>query len=284
MGSAYSFDFAHPSAPPGAVEIVIESDDWCGMEACTGRTFDRHQDKPSFVTMTDREWTTFTHTIHGYVKCYKPENMGFLILILLPIGAVANMFMRGDDECDSRNCGLPFGSMFFFVMAIIGFIFATTTMRRINMAIDAKIDEVCHANTSGSTLFQFQTRWTNVCKPRGARTYRAIVIAPGPSAGSPAVAPTAAGVAVPPSGVAIPTGVVVTVAVQPATTRIRVTCPPGQGAGDSITVQAPSGGPYTVTVPEGVQSGALFDVELPAAPPLVVEGQVVAGPAAAEAI
>ena len=35
------------------------------------------------------------------------------------------------------------------------------------------------------------------------------------------------------------------------------------------------------TVPEGVQSGALFDVELPVAPPLVVEGQVVAG---AEAI
>ena len=54
-----------------------------------------------------------------------------------------------------------------------------------------------------------------------------------------------------------------------AGTQMAVTCPPGCGAGDTVAIATPSGQQVQVQIPTGVVTGQVFNVQLPAAPPVV---------------
>ena len=45
--------------------------------------------------------------------------------------------------------------------------------------------------------------------------------------------------------------------------------PPGCGAGDTVAIATPSGQQVQVQIPTGVVAGQVFNVQLPAAPPVV---------------
>merc|ERR1719198_2825685 len=83
-----------------------------------------------------------------------------------------------DEETGRASASPPFGSMGFFLLSIVLFILGSTSFRKVNMAIDFRIEELCRLHTSPSASFTYVTRWTGVCKPKHARTYRALVISP----------------------------------------------------------------------------------------------------------
>lgn len=284
MGIAYSYEAPIISAHSSVV--VIESDECCTMEPCSGRHWDRALDKPDFVDMSQAEWSSFVSTMHRHVRSYKPEGWATCILLLIPIGMILNGLVRECDEETGRcEAVLPFGSMGFFLLAIVLFILGSTSFRKVNMAIDVRIEDLCRHHTSPAASFTYVTRWTGVCKPKHARTYRALIISPGGrlsarGAGAPMhLADPYGGLASPYGGspdAPIATGVAV--AAPPAMTRVRVICPAGKKEGDSISVAAPSGTEFMVVVPDGVRSGQPFDVDVPTAAPLVVTGMVVPAP------
>tara|TARA_B110001452_G_scaffold256882_1_gene250621 strand:+ start:77 stop:955 length:879 start_codon:yes stop_codon:yes gene_type:complete len=273
MGVAYSYEA--PIISARSAVVVIESDECCTMEPCTGRHWDRSLEKPDFVDMSQAEWSSFVSTMHHHVRSYKAEGWAMCILLLIPIGMILNGLVRECDEETGRcEAVLPFGSMGFFLLSIVLFILGSTSFRKVNMAIDSRIEELCSHHTSPSASFTYVTRWTGVCKPKHARTYRALVISPNTRAsGRRAVAPIPFGS--PQGGSSAPIATGVAIAMPPAMTRVRVVCPAGKRQGDSISVTAPSGTEFTVVVPDGVQAGQPFDVDVPAAPPLVVTGTVV---------
>ena len=108
--------------------------------------------------------------------------------------------------------------------------------------------------SNASATFLYQTAFTGPCKPKGARTYRALVIAPRglqmttEEVGLPNV-PVASATLVRPLAAGEPTQ--------------QVTCPASATAGDSIRITGPTGRSFEVVVPEGISGGMQFEVEAP---------------------
>lgn len=127
-------------------------------------------------------------------------------------------------------------------------------LRGRNRTVDNQIMTLCVRTSTPNATFTLQTLWTQNCKPKGARTYRALCIAP------------AAGV-VPGAVTAVPVmGTPVPVASQ-AVVNMGVTCPPGCKSGDAVQITTPSGQPMLVSVPQGVGPGQQFIVQAPNGPP-----------------
>ena len=64
-----------------------------------------------------------------------------------------------------------------------------------------------------------------------------------------------------------------------ATQRVAVKVPPGMVAGQGIQFGAPGGGTFTATIPQGVQPGGTFLVEVAAAAPPMAQAQPMFAPA-----
>ena len=64
-----------------------------------------------------------------------------------------------------------------------------------------------------------------------------------------------------------------------ATQRVAVKVPPGMVAGQGIQFGAPGGGMFTATIPQGVQPGGTFLVEVAAAAPPMAQAQPMFAPA-----
>ena len=124
MGAQYSLEYNYPSFEPGSVTVVVESDECCTMEPCTGRTFDRNLPKPDFVHLSDASWRNFVGEMHANVRSYKPESWALPILLLIPIGAILNNSVKSCNE-DGEDCVrvLPFGSMGFIFVSVMLFFF-----------------------------------------------------------------------------------------------------------------------------------------------------------------
>ena len=69
MGAALS---GRLPPPPGAVVVEIESDAFCTTDPCTGRSWPAVA-KPSFVMMSEGEWSDFVESMGVAVKRYKKE-------------------------------------------------------------------------------------------------------------------------------------------------------------------------------------------------------------------
>ena len=124
--------------------------------------------------------------------------------------------------------------------------------RSLNENVDREIDAYLLTLSGARTGANFSLirRWTGQCKPKGARTYRALCIAPGAMA-APGGVPGA------------------------PCNQLQVTAPAGTRPGDTVNVQGPNGQQLQVVIPAGVAAGQPFMVQLPAAPPVVVAGTVV---------
>ena len=154
--------------------------------------------------------------------------------------------------------------MFIGVGAHIGWAFSAIAH---NQRIDRQIDTyLLSVSQSTGATFTLQRTWTQACKPKGARTYRALIIAPGEGAGVPG---GVAGSSFSPS-LPIVSGIPM---VASASTMItmQVMTPPTSKGGDTISIHGPDGTQYQVTVPMGVGPGQAFNTQIPApAAPMAV--------------
>ena len=174
--------------------------------------------------------------------------------------------MRGIDVSDfcphapeaKEGRGGRFGIAILIQMAVIfggigSGLWWSMKARSLNENVDREIDAYLLTLSGARTGANFSLirRWTGQCKPKGARTYRALCIAPGAMAapgGVPGAAPC---------------------------NQLQVTAPAGTRPGDTVNVQGPNGQQLQVVIPAGVAAGQPFMVQLPAAPPVVVAGTVV---------
>ena len=90
---------------------------------------------------------------------------------------------------------------------------------------------------------------TGICADKGL-PYRSLWVSPGGGGGT--MGQPVAQAVVPQAG-----------------TQMAVTCPPGCGAGDTVAIATPSGQQVQVQIPTGVVVDQVFNVQLPAAPPVV---------------
>ena len=182
---------------------------------------------------------------------------------------------------------LMMGSIFGGI--IINVVIANSFARH-NQAIDNQIKDylqtVNQNEGAGGAQFALVTMWTQACKPKGARTYRAIVAAPaglpmmggamglmgaamsmmggggcgsacggGIMMGTPAPMTAVPAVGMPVS--APPTA--------PTMNSVNITVPDNMRAGDTMQVAAPDGsGVYAVQVPPGIGPGQMFVAQIPA--------------------
>lgn len=249
--------------PAGATVIEIESDDCGKCELLTGRKWDPPA-KPSFVNKSDGEWQIFQSTMKTRVKAYRRETIG--TVLILPILVFSTILFHPAFGVVSRqmeNNQDGTGIMMFMTLFGIGGGLAKFWLsRKANMQNDEKIKQLLRDMSRGSgATFVLATAWTNTCKPKGARTYRAVWIYADAAQGQ----------------LGIPMGV--QVAPQPTdASMVLVSVPVGSSAGDTLIITAPSGVTVQVTVPPGVPEGDQFQVTLPteAAPPPIVLGTIVA--------
>jgi len=174
---------------------------------------------------------------------------------------------RSWEEDDEGESGGAFGwAMLLYICSIFGgvggFIWWGTTARQRNHRIDQKVD-VYLSSLSGprtNASFSLIRSWTQTCKPKGARTYRALCIAPYHA--------TTTGIAMP---------AVVTATQTPVTAMplVEVVVPAGYKEGDTMVVAGTNGQQLSIVVPAGVGPGQAFRVQLPAASPPVVTATVV---------
>ena len=275
MGAALS---GRLPPPPGAVVVEIESDAFCTTDPCTGRSWPAVA-KPSFVVMSEGEWSDFVESMGVAVKRYKKEGryqaaMIFAILLSTAIfhptiGLVGRQITFGSDDREDfmeeedgdtrrRRIGprLAYGMGILMVFIIGSAVIGITCIfkaRRYNQQVDAEIDrrlQSLSGERSGAN-FTLARSMTQPCKPKGARTYRALVIAP--ASIEMAVATAFHGAVSPDAPMA---NVVET------TVTLQVAAPPGSKPGDSVGVFAPDGRQCAVVIPDGVAPGDVFNARL----------------------
>jgi len=256
-----------PPVPSGSVTIVIESTEPCANEACCGRKFDPHLTKPSFVNLTSAEWSEFTSEMEQLVRTYKAEGVSSFGLLLVLVGFL--LFHPSFGPLAQRTnlpTGLSIGLLMAVMMgSVLGTVGLSVHLRKLNMQVDARITDLCARVSNASAFFLYHTAFTSPCKPKGARTFRALVISPSnpedavPSYGSfEGLQMTAAAVM---QGVPVASATLVAPAQQQPTRTI--TCPASAKAGDSIRIAGPSGQTFRVVVPAGINPGDQFMVEMP---------------------
>lgn len=293
MGNSFSFV---PPYPRGSVVCVIESGEPCNNETCPcqGREWDVAMRKPAFVDLSAGEWEHFVTTMDTLVRRFKPEGVAAFGLLGILVGIV--FFHPSIGVLKSAFPTFTIGLMLMMAFTIGGIVVMVSgqaSMRKANMAIDEEINALCQRTSTSQCTFNYVHLFTQTCKPKGARTYRAVVITPGGGGmslnlgamgmvgGGIPMGMMANGVPAPGvvPGAPVSTGVPVAQAqVAPVahTTVMRVTCPPQSRAGDQIQIIGPSGTPLQVTVPNGIAGGEAFDVQVPAAaPPPVVQAVAV---------
>mmetsp|Transcript_2433 Transcript_2433/g.4107 ORF Transcript_2433/g.4107 Transcript_2433/m.4107 type:complete len:263 (-) Transcript_2433:86-874(-) len=262
MGVAYS---VRGSPPANSVVVEIESDECCTCETLVGRTFNAGTPKPPFVIKSDAEWLTFVGEMAMLVRSYRREGIGFIFIPLMFIaiicfhpsfGPIAHLMV-------DNQVGTLF--MMLLVMVSLAGLFAINfTGRQFNQKVDARINDLLRRTTLNSGAnFVLCTAWTGTCKPKGARTYRALWI-------SPAAVQAVVGE---PVMQAMPV-------TQPASSMMLVTVPTGVKPGDPISILAPDGTQLQVTVPPGVQEGGQFHATIPTQPTATVVVPIQSGVAA----
>jgi len=268
--------------PPGSVTIVVESGECCAPEACCGRKFDEMTPQPPFCDLSSSVYSSFMSQVGAKIKQYRPEGWGALGLVITFGGFILFHPSIGPVGRSLENFSLAMILMFACTIGgIIILIITQVSFRNHNATVDRAIENLCRRTSTSNCQFLYQTAWTGACKPKGARTYRALVIAPGGLSGSANVPGVmsfgmASGVGMHQSASIAPVtqGVPVAAAIS-ASSTMRVNCPPGSRPGDTVQIMAPSGQALMVTVPAGVGPGGQFDVQMPSAPVPVVEAVAV---------
>jgi len=260
--------WGRPPPPAGAIVVEVESDACGTCEPVAGRKFNASLTKPAFFTKSESDWQSFCTEIDKLVQSYKRDGIG---LLLTPVAIIGFLLLHpsfGPIAQAMPDNQLGNAIMVPWMMLSIGLIIGSSMyFRKANMAIDERIVELCRRTSSGSgAKLEYVTMWTGACKPKGARTYRALIIAPGEGAGVPG---GVAGSSFSPT-LPVVSGIPM---VASASTMItmQVTTPPTSKGGDTISIHGPDGTQYQVTVPMGVGPGQAFNTQIPApAAPMAV--------------
>jgi len=222
--------------------------------------------KPSGAAgWTDGRWHEFSGEMGALVRTYRKDGFAALALLIMPLGLlilVAGLMMPNPPMI-MRIIHVPF-----FFLAFVVFITLNSIMKPANQQIDEKIQALCRRYSDGAVQLQYVTLFTGVCKPKGAQTYRSLWVSPAGGMGGGMGQP-AFGQPMQPALQAV---------APPAGTMMQVTCPAGCKAGDTVAIMAPNGQQVQVQIPMGVAPGQNFNVQLPAAPPVVAATVVSAVP------
>jgi hypothetical protein len=221
-----------PSLPPGEALYIQEP------TCCSGGKlkFQFEYSQPaSLASVPSDKWVKFQSAVHEQATQILNNEMAWLFFIpfwLLTVGVPESGFFLG-----IIGFALVLGGSFYVVNQ--------------NKQRDNQISELCTQFTAETGVaLQYYQQYTGACKPKGARTVRAIIITSMPST------------------IGVATGPAVT-------TMMSVQVPPGAQAGQTLQIQTASG-PMNVIVPEGVAEGETFQVGVPAAPIPTVQATPVA--------
>lgn len=198
----------------------------------------------SLSGLASNKWSEFQVAVHQNAVNIKNNELVWFACILMPI--IGN--------------AIPGYGYFISWGLFLAIIALQMYVVKQNKIYDDAIRDLCNkfSSENGVTL-QYCAQYTGMCKPKHAKTTRAIVIQ------SP--------------GVAI--GGVVGPAVAVASSApISVQVPPGVTSGQTLQIQTPSG-LMNVVVPDGVSEGQTFQVQVPVAPtPQIVTVQATPVPVA----
>lgn len=177
----------------------------------------------SLSSVNANKWSEFQTAVHE--NAIKIKNNELLALGLIPFFLVAQVIREA------------FFLGFVGAILVIG---ASLYIIQQNQTHDNAIRDLCakFSSENGIALL-YHTEYTGCCKPKGAKTVRAVIIQ---TAGAPL-------------------GAVVGPAVA-ATTTMSVQVPPGAQSGQTLQIQTASG-LMQVVVPQGVAEGQSFQVQVP---------------------
>eukprot|EP00928_Gymnodinium_smaydae_P019384 TRINITY_DN17425_c0_g3_i1.p1 TRINITY_DN17425_c0_g3~~TRINITY_DN17425_c0_g3_i1.p1 ORF type:complete len:248 (+),score=38.09 TRINITY_DN17425_c0_g3_i1:83-826(+) len=240
-------DSSLTAAPPGGSVLVLQAADMCPTIAF------EHSRPPCVPDVSDGAWRSFEAKVKNCASRMWTEKIIFVIIILcLSILGIYQLIitpkMLGDDGLAVRIFITP---VCIFIL-LSGTLAARAFIVSTNEKLDKEILDACNTLASATGLHvEYRTKWTGFCKPKHARTFRGIAIAPGAAMG---VAQAASGTEV-----------------------VNCIVPPGAGPGSVIQVAMPSGATVQATVPAGKNAGDTFQVSNTIAPatPIVVQAVVV---------
>ena len=256
MGVGYS-SFQAP--PQGAAIFEIETRECCS--ACQNRHWDEGvRQPPQTGAWSSGKWSDFSREMGNHVRRFRKDGRSLFALLLIPVGFIVGLIVIPGDPMKRSIIHLAFlfGSIFVCFVC-------NGMLRSANQAVDRDIEDLCRRYSDGAVHLQYATQFTGQCKPKGARTYRALYVVP-------------AGGMQPQTQMTQPqmqplTGVAV-VAATPAQQHMQVTCPATCKPGDAIMITTPSGMQSQVVVPDGVYPGGIFMVQVPAQGPVPVVSAV----------
>eukprot|EP00931_Biecheleriopsis_adriatica_P111624 TRINITY_DN8602_c0_g3_i2.p1 TRINITY_DN8602_c0_g3~~TRINITY_DN8602_c0_g3_i2.p1 ORF type:complete len:205 (-),score=29.84 TRINITY_DN8602_c0_g3_i2:151-765(-) len=182
MGNAYSYD---TSVPPGGALIFLQSPDEC----CQTKPQWNQGSRPP-VAMDDAAWTNFEQTVRGIVDGYwnelwsaLPAIAGMVVALVAFVSTTMSIMggemMGGGGGGELMGLGLPL-QVVFFILCMLLTMGARFLIVHLNRQQDQKIEAACQELSSKAMVTaQYRTAWTGVCKPRHARTMRAIALSGG---------------------------------------------------------------------------------------------------------
>mmetsp|Transcript_2452 Transcript_2452/g.7288 ORF Transcript_2452/g.7288 Transcript_2452/m.7288 type:complete len:262 (-) Transcript_2452:422-1207(-) len=177
MGAEYS---SRPTLPEGGVCLAIEHDS-AGCGPC-GRRQWSDGPRPAWLSMRDGDWAAFSSEVGQLVRSYAPEGWGHVFML---VGFLVGLFVFHPSLGIVRTLDFELSASIGLMMfCMIGGLFAMLAVsiggRRYNERVDEKIDAVCRAAAARANggAITFVRLWTAPCKPKGARTFRAVYVYP----------------------------------------------------------------------------------------------------------
>lgn len=125
----------------------------------------------------DSIWMDFSDTVEGLCGAMKSEWLMLVPLALLPLGVLLQLQVRATP-------GIRHSGFVLQVLSVLSMFAIRFWLVSANLKVDKEIQHACACFASrASCLVEYRTEWTGYCKPRGARTLRAIAIGPGAAIG-----------------------------------------------------------------------------------------------------
>eukprot|EP00747_Dinoflagellata_sp_TGD_P097077 gnl/TRDRNA2_/TRDRNA2_167017_c0_seq4.p1 gnl/TRDRNA2_/TRDRNA2_167017_c0~~gnl/TRDRNA2_/TRDRNA2_167017_c0_seq4.p1 ORF type:complete len:286 (+),score=29.82 gnl/TRDRNA2_/TRDRNA2_167017_c0_seq4:124-981(+) len=284
MGQVESDSINDQPPPGGTVLYIQEEGDMCIYPV---PAFD-HEKPPCIPnTIPDHQWKSFKEKVSGACSqmwTERPLSIGYVCMIpLFFIFGLLPWFLAGtgteDNEHDGeyydqnparRLRGEEEGGSFAFLgfLPFVGMGFGLTGLKYLQTEANNKKDEeirkACAELQSaggGQITVEYRTRYTGVCKPKGAQPTRFVVLGPAMApVGTMPYAPEQMAMAAPMEG---------------TSTLVTVMVPEGVNPGGTLRIQVPGGQEADVVVPAGLVAGQSFQAQVPTQAPSVIQATVV---------
>eukprot|EP00747_Dinoflagellata_sp_TGD_P097067 gnl/TRDRNA2_/TRDRNA2_167017_c0_seq13.p1 gnl/TRDRNA2_/TRDRNA2_167017_c0~~gnl/TRDRNA2_/TRDRNA2_167017_c0_seq13.p1 ORF type:complete len:288 (+),score=34.15 gnl/TRDRNA2_/TRDRNA2_167017_c0_seq13:63-926(+) len=286
MGQVESDSINDQPPPGGTVLYIQEEGDMCIYPV---PAFD-HEKPPCIPnTIPDHQWKSFKEKVSGACKqMWSDRPLTMLYIVLVPVffcavvlpplmrgegvlgwlnedeGGYDGRRLRGGGSGAGEKVNLPFLRMLPLVITVAVYFGLNYLKTKINNKKDEEIREACaefQKAGGGQITVEYQTRFTGMCKPKGARPARLVVLSPAMApVGTMPYAPEQMAMAAPMEG---------------TSTLVTVMVPEGVNPGGTLRIQVPGGQEADVVVPAGLVAGQSFQAQVPTQAPSVIQATVV---------